>query len=107
MANIIVYDKVSWHYPEGENCPNLEAAKLHFSIAMKWLKENDLLSDEGKEIFEIGIDADSSLTSSMLNEKGNFIIKNYYSIWLKTLNYSTTSDCRILDDGLRKYKSSQ
>lgn len=106
MANITVYDKVSWHYPEGKNCPNLEAAKAHFETIMEWLKENSLLSDEGLEIFEIGIDADFSITSSMLNRKGNDVLKKHYSNWLRTVAYSKNIDLKILDDGLREYRSS-
>lgn len=104
MANIIVYDKVSWHYPEGQNCPNLEAAKIHFETVMEWLKRNSLLSGEGEEIFEIGIDADFSITSPMLNKKGNEIFKKYYSTWIKSIDYSNKIDFNILDGGFREYK---
>ena len=102
MSGIVVYDKVSWHYPEGQNCPSLEAAKAHFRSVMKWLKNNDLLSDEGEEIFELGIDADFSITSSMLNAKGNDVLQKHYSSWLKTVDYSNNIDLTKLDDGLRE-----
>ncbi len=102
MANIVVYDKVSWHYPEGTNCPSLEAANLHFLAVMKWIKENGLLSVEGEEILELGIGPDFSITSSMLNEKGNDVLKKQYSIWLKSIDYSKNIDLKILDDGLRE-----
>jgi hypothetical protein len=106
MAKITVYDKVSWHYPEGKDCPGLEAAKVHFVEVMNWLKENSLLSDEGEETLELGVDADFSISSSMLNEKGNDVLKKHYSSWLKTIDYSENIDLKILDDGLREYKSS-
>lgn len=78
MTDIVVYDKVSWHYPEGKNCPSLEAAKIHFLVMMKWLKENNLLSTEGEEVWELGVDADFSITSTMLNEKGKIF-------WISTI----------------------
>lgn len=106
MADMIVYDKVSWHFPEGQNCPSLDAAKLHFIAVMKWLKENNLLSGEGEEILELGIDADFSITSLMLNKKGNDVLKKYCSSWLKTIDYSEKIDFKVLDDGLLEYKSS-
>ena len=106
MADIVVYDKVSWHYPEGNNCPNLEAAKVHFLAVMNWIKGNSLLSAEGEEILEFGIDADFSITSSMLIEKGNDVFKKHYSSWLTTIDYSENIDFKILNDGLREYKSS-
>jgi len=102
MADLTVYDKVSWHYPEGKNCPSMKVAKVHFESVMEWLNKNNLLSDEGKEILGIGVDADFSITSSMLNEKGNGIFKKHYSNWLKTIDYSENIDLRLLDAGLRK-----
>lgn len=101
MTDMIVYDKVSWHYPEGQKCPSLESAKVHFIAVMMWLKNNNLLSDEGKEILGLGIDADFSILSSMFNTKGNDILKKYYSVWLKSIDYSNKIDLHILDDGLR------
>lgn len=104
MSTVIVYDKVSWHFPEGKNCPSLEAAKSHFEILMKWAKENNLLSLEGEEIFDLGVDEDFSITSSMLNKKGNAILSGYYSDWLKTINYFGDVDMKVLDSGLSKHK---
>ncbi|MEZ5452625.1 MAG: hypothetical protein R3E93_07360 [Thiothrix sp.] len=100
MTDIVVYDKVSWHYPEGKNCPSLEAAKIHFLVMMKWLKENNLLSTEGEEVWELGVDADFSITSTMLNEKGKNILDKHYSIWLKTIDYSKNIDLKILERSL-------
>lgn len=106
MSNMVVFDKVSWHYPEGHGCPSLDAAKLHFIAVMAWLKKNNLLSDEGKEVLELGIDADFSIVSSMLNAKGNDIFKQYYSNLLKSINYSNKIDLHVLDDALLEYKIS-
>ena len=106
MNDFIVYDKVSWHFPEGEKCPNLDTAKAHLIAIMKWLKENNLLSDEGKEIFELGIDSDFSLTSSMLTEKGNEIIKKGYTEWLKKIDYQSDVDLRFWDEILNEIQKS-
>lgn len=106
MVDIVVFDKISWHYPEGKNCPSLEIARAHFLAVMKWIQENGLLSDEGEEILDVGISTDFSITSSMLNKKGNDVLKKYYSTWLKTVDYSKSIDFKILDDGLHEYKSS-
>ncbi len=88
MSNIEVYDKVSWHFPEGQNCPSLEAAKVHFIAVMEWLKENNLLSKEGKEVVELGVDSEFSITSSMLNSEGNKVFKKHYSDWLRSIDYT-------------------
>lgn len=89
MSKIKVYDKVSWHYPEGKDCPNIDAAKGHFQVVMKWLAENNLLTKEGKEIYDLGIDSNFSITSSMLTERGNHVFENYYSKWLKAIDYKS------------------
>ena len=97
INNFKVYDKVSWHYPEGNNCPSLEAAKKHFKIIMEWLYKHNLLSEEGKEIYEAGIDADFSITSDMLNIKGKKIFDKYYSVWLEQIDYSQDIDTDFFD----------
>lgn len=103
MSDIVVYDKVSWHYPEGENCPSLEIAKVHFESIMAWLKDNTLLSEEGEENFEIGVDSDFSINSLMLSKKGNDFLKMYYTNWLKTISYSKSIDLNILDNNLNMF----
>ena len=100
MTKIKIYDKVSWHYPEGHNCPSLKAAKSHFIAIMNWLKEKELLSQEGEEIFELGIDSDFSITSSMLNQKGNDVIIECYYDWLKLIDYTTEANFDFLNESL-------
>ena len=91
------YDKVRWHFPEGNGCPSLDAAKIHFQVVMKWLKDKDLLSAEGIEAVENGIDSDYSLTAHMLTPKGNKIIERCYSIWVSSITYEKQPSTRILD----------
>jgi len=105
MATIDVYDKVSWHFPEGQNCSSLAAAKVHFVAVMEWLKENHLLSSEGKEVFELGISSDSSITSSMLSPTGNKILKKYYSSWLGSIDYTDKPNLTPLDEGVKFFKN--
>lgn len=104
MSKVIIYDKVSWHFPEGKSCPSLEAAKKHFDVLVVWIKKNDLFSAEGEEIFDLGVDSEFSITSAMLNKNGNDVLSKYYSDWLRSLDYSGDVDMKILDDGLSEYK---
>lgn len=99
-----IYDKVAWHFPEGQNCPSIEVAKKHFAVIMKWLNKNNLLNEEGKEIYEFGIDADFSLTSSMLNEKGNLILDENYKKWIESIDYKKESNAEFMDNALNKNK---
>jgi hypothetical protein len=101
MSDLEIYDKVSWHFPEGKDCPSLEDAKAHFIAVMRWLKENSLLSDEGEEALELGIDSDFSITSSMLNSKGNEVFDKYYADWLQSIGYAKKPNLAILDNGLK------
>ena len=96
----MTYDKVSWHFPDGENCPSLEAAKVHFDVLMDWLKSQHLLSEEGREAIEVGIDSDFSLTSYMLTDKGNRLLKICYAEWARTVKYGVQPSMSILDDCL-------
>jgi hypothetical protein len=100
MKNII-YDKFSWHYPEGKNCSYSEA-KEYFSALMKWLKTNNLLSDDGIEIFNIGIDEDFSVNSFMLTQKGNLFLEKYFENWLKSISYENI-DLEKLDLMLKEF----
>lgn len=97
MNKFKVYDKVSWHFPEGKNCPSLEVALNHIEIIMKWLNENNLLSAEGVEMLEIGIDSDFSITSTMLSKNGNEIMSQNYSEWLKTIRYTYAYNFKLLE----------
>ena len=106
MAGVTVYDKVSWHYPEGKSCPSIDAAMVHFRVLMEWLHKNYLLSGEGEEVLGLGIDEHFSITSEMLTETGNDIMKGRYSNWLNTIGYDDNVDLTMLDDGLREFKTS-
>ena len=107
MGNGMTYDKVSWHFPEGQGCPSLEAAKVHFDVVMHWLESKDLLSAEGREAMEIGIDSDFAITSYMLTDKGNQLLTTCYAEWASTLHYGTRPSVRLLEDRLRKIESGE
>jgi hypothetical protein len=107
MGNGTTYDKVSWHFPEGKNCPSLEAAKVHLDVVMYWLESEGLLSAEGSEVMEIGIDSDFALTSYMLNDKGNQLLARYYAEWVSTVQYGTRPSVKLLEDRLQKIESGE
>lgn len=107
MGNGTTYDKVSWHFPEGQGCPSLDAAKMHFDVVMHWLKSKDLLSEEGYEAMEIGIDSDFSITSYMLTKEGNQLLALCYAEWANTVQYGARPSVRLLEDRLRKIESGE
>ena len=67
----LVYDKASWHIDAGEPADRVLA---HFKFIMNWCNQNNLLSDEGEEILEFGIDDSISIHSRLLNERGNMFM---------------------------------
>ena len=109
MGNGTTYDKVSWHFPEGQGCPSLDAAKVHFHVVMHWLKSKNLLSAEGREAMEIGIGSDFALTSYMLTDKGNQLLTMCYAEWASTVQYGTGTrpSVRLLEDRLRQFESGE
>ncbi|XOJ01570.1 hypothetical protein ACMX2M_07505 [Paenibacillus polymyxa] len=94
MGNIVVYDKASWHL-ESDSPTGLE----HLRVIMDWLEQQELLSDDGLEIFELGVDQEFSLTSEMVTEEGKELLDSYYTNWTKAITPSEIS-FEILERGL-------
>ena len=70
-----IYDKAQWHTDAGEN-ENIVLAR--FNAVFAFLHENKYLSDEGIEIYDLGIDGSISLHERLLTIEGNRIIDLYY-----------------------------
>jgi len=96
-----VYDKVSWHFPEGNNCPSIEAATRHFRVLVDWLRQHALLSPFGEAVAEQEMGEDFSVTSEMLTEKGQALLDKHYDDWLDTLDYETAPTATYWDSRLR------
>ena len=75
----LVFDKASWHIDAGEPADRVLA---HFKFIMNWCDQNNLLSDEGEEILEFGIDDSISIHSRLLNERGNMFMKKFYDTFI-------------------------
>ncbi len=93
-----IYDKVNWHFPDGKKCPSLEKAKQILATTMKWLNKNNLLSDYGKELHDIGVDSDFSITDQMLTDRGNLLMSNFYDTWLAMLDYQKEPFTNYFDE---------
>ncbi len=91
-----IYDKVKWHFPEGNNCPSLAVACKHFIVIMEWLGKHGLLSLDGQEAMNSGIGQDFSLNSSLLTPAGIKLLDNCYDEWLTTVSYQTPVSTDIL-----------
>ena len=95
--NFEIYDKVKWHFPEGEGCKSLEDALLHFKVIMNWLYKNNLLSEFGSSLYRTKYGEDFSITSEMLNDRGNQLLSKCYDGWQKTIIYGNEPSTESLD----------
>lgn len=102
MAPAKTYDQVRWHFPEGKGCPSLDTAKIHFKVMMQWLKDKGLLTSEGLEAAEAGIDSDFALTAHMLTPRGNKVLSRCYAQWSRTIVYGQKPSVSLLDKCLKE-----
>jgi hypothetical protein len=90
-GKVEVYDRVRWHYPEGD-APSLKAALRHFKVMARLLRKSGLLNEDGEAVVrEDGLDGDFSLTSDLLTDEGNKVLKKHYDKWLKTVDWDSAN----------------
>jgi hypothetical protein len=70
-----VFDKASWHIDAGEN---RDAVLGKFQAVMTFLAEKHLLSEDGQEILDIGVDDSMALTENMVTDEGTAFLERYY-----------------------------
>lgn len=70
-----IYDKAIWHIDAGED-KNKVLNK--FKVIFSFLKQKNMLSDEGLEILDIGIDSSVSLHERLLTTTGKDFIEQHY-----------------------------
>lgn len=92
MAKII--DKASWQI---DNSANQKNVIEHFKFIFKWLEKNNLLSSDGKEILDIGIDSSISLNDKMVTDKALKFLEKYYDEYIKNIQYGINEDEKLLD----------
>ncbi len=70
-----IFDKAEWQIDGGIN---KTIVVKHFKFIFDWLKANDMLSEDGLEIFDVGIDEETSLHERLVTCDGcKFLEKNY------------------------------
>ena len=70
-----VVDKAQWHIDNVEN--ELEVI-LKFQKVFSFLNAHEMLSDDGLEIFEFGIDSSVSLNEKMVTKVGHDFLDKHY-----------------------------
>lgn len=96
---MIIYDKASWQLDGGISPKNVVD---HFTFVFLWLEKNHLLSADGEEIENMGIDISVSLTDNLVTNEGKQFLDRYYDEYLKTITYGVSENEKWLDEHLAK-----
>lgn len=70
-----IYDKAQWHIDGGES-PDAVISK--FQSVFAFLDRSNMLSTDGREIFEFGTDGSVSLNERLVNGLGRAFLEKYY-----------------------------
>lgn len=70
-----VFDKAQWHIDAGEDSKEVVAK---FKAVFEFLNNRNMLSAEGKEFLEFGIDSSTSLNERMVTKEGIVFLYEYY-----------------------------
>lgn len=90
-----VYDKAKWHIEKGMDTKDILE---HFDFMFSWLKEFNLLSEEGLEILDIGIDESISLNERMVNIGGAIFLEKNYDKYISRIDYGKNQDRKYLEE---------
>ena len=69
------YDKASWHIDGGERASDVVA---RFRVVFDFLQDKKMLTADGAETLEYGMDSSVSLNSTMVTEEGNAFLDQFY-----------------------------
>lgn len=77
-----IIDKASWQIDGGVVA---DAVVSHFITVFTWLYNHDMLTEDGIEEFEDGIDDCASLNDELVNKKGMLFLESCYDEYLKSV----------------------
>lgn len=91
------YDKASWHVDGGEKVSDVVA---RFKTIFDFLADKKMLTPEGVETLDFGMDSSVSLNSDMVNADGKAFLDRYYDV---ILNQDPTEIEKNLEETYIKY----
>lgn len=100
-----IFDKAQWQIDGG--IPE-ELVVNYFNLVFLWLDKHELLSDEGKEEFDEGIDCEASLNEEQLTNEGVDFLDKYYDKFLMAIakeKYGKENSIAELDKLYKEYKN--
>jgi hypothetical protein len=82
-------DKAAWQIDAGVS-PDVVVA--HFNKIFKWLDAKGMLTDEGQELMELGIDQSVSLHERLVTENALGYLESRYDDYISQYPYGTDLD---------------
>jgi len=89
-----IIDKAAWQIDNGVQ-PSVVIT--HFKRLFSWLAAKDMLTAEGKEVFEIGIDDSASLHERLVTPEALAFLLSAYDEYIKNNAYGTDTDSSVLE----------
>lgn len=89
-----IFDKASWQIDNGMK---EEVVIAHFEFIFEWLNEHDMLSPDGLEILEAGIDEEVSLHEGVVNEKGLHFLNEFYDKLITDTEYDVVREKELIE----------
>ncbi len=102
---MIIIDKAGWQIDGG--IPS-ELVVEHFRIMFQWLKLHDMLTEEGLEELDDGIDEEASINDELVNSNGIKFLQECYDNFLNIIAkdlYGKKDSDKILEQIYEEYKT--
>lgn len=100
-----VWDKAKWYY-DGVSVTKKSAIR-HIYFVLKWLKEKQLLTEEGLEWYKVKNNLDIGLYRSMVNEQAADFLDKCYTKWYENesiANFQIDPNLKFTEDeNLNRY----
>lgn len=97
---MIIYDKAAWQIDGG-----IEPRKVidHFSFVFNWLKQHNMLSEDGLEILDFGIDIEVSLNEKSVTKNGADFLNLYYDNIIEQSKYEISFESELFDSSYSQF----
>ena len=96
-----IYDKATWQIEGG--IPE-EKVVAHFALVFEWLHQKSMLSSDGIDMLENGIDESISLNEEMVTDEGNMFLSEFYDEFISETNYCLEIEKEALDRYFEEFK---
>lgn len=95
-----IIDKAAWQIDGGLQ---EETVVKHFKNVFTWLNLHGMLSEEGKEELEGGIDDSASLNEDLVTSEGLDFLEKYYDHYIASIEYGGDECCKELENFYKIY----